>query len=283
MRADVFGDGHERLAAVLRHRGPTDHAWQEVAMRPLGNDRWEGEFAVDRVGAYEYTIRAWVDRFSTWHHDFEKRVAAAQETQVDLLVGADLLEEAAERAGEPDRESLIQWVRRLREDGALGHIRQICDDKQLVAIMECHSARDFATTYDRALQVTVDRERAGFSAWYEMFPRSASAEPGRHGTLKDVEARLPYVAAMGFDVLYLPPIHPIGGAFRKGKNNVGVAETGRCGQPLGDRLVGRAVTKRSIRNSARWTISGGWWQRPRSWGLKSPWTSPFSARRTTRT
>ena len=244
VQANAFGDGHDAVAVVLRYRVSTDTAWQEVAMRPLAGDRWEGEFTVERVGVYEYTIQGWVDRFSTWHRDFQKRVAAGQQTQVDLLVGADLVEEAAERAPEPDGDSLRQWGRRLRGDGALGHARQLCEDKELVALMQRHSLRDFPTTYDRDLRVTVERKRAGFSAWYEMFPRSASDEPGRHGTLKDVEARLPYVAAMGFDVLYLPPIHPIGESFRKGKNNVEQPEDGDVGSPwaIGSSAGGHKAT-----------------------------------------
>jgi starch synthase (maltosyl-transferring) len=125
----------------------------------------------------------------------------------------------------------MQWAARLRDVEAVGQAGQICQDQELVALMQHHAPRDFCVTYARCLRVTVDRQRAGFSSWYEMFPRSASDEPGAHGTLRDVVARLPYVAEMGFDVLYLPPIHPIGESFRKGKNNTEQAGEGDVGSP----------------------------------------------------
>lgn len=231
VRADVFSDGHDVLSVVLRYRFSDDSVWQETPMRPAVNDRWEGRFGVGRIGIYEYSIQGWVDRFLTWHRDLKKRVVAGQETAVDLLVGADLVQEAAERATAADRDRLSQWARRLQKEEALHHAKQIGEDEELVLLMQRNASRDFAVTYDRRLQVTVDRKRAGFSAWYEMFPRSASDEPGKHGTLRDVEARLPYVSAMGFDVLYLPPIHPIGESFRKGANNVEQAEEGDVGSP----------------------------------------------------
>lgn len=232
VEADVFSDGHDVVAAVLRYRRG-DEAWQEVAMEPLVNDRWQSEFTVDQIGEYRYTVVGWVDRWLTWHHELEKRVAAGQVTTVDLAIGAELVERAAERAEGDDRLRLTDWGKRLRHAEAMAHTDQICEDLELQALMQQYASRDYATTYDRELGVVVDRPRAGFSSWYEMFPRSAATEPGRHGTLRDVEARLPYVAAMGFDVLYLPPIHPVGESFRKGKNNATEAAPDDVGSPWG--------------------------------------------------
>lgn len=233
VEANVFADGHDVVVAVVRYRSERDSEWSEVAMTPLVNDQWEAEFFVGEEGVYRYTVQAWIDRFRTWHRDLHKRVAAGQVARVDLTIGAELVEAAAARVTGSEGEHLRHWGLRLRQPDALAHIEQICDDSELSLLMDRHAPRDFATNYDRELLVTVDRERAGFSAWYECFPRSCSDTPGQHGTLKDVEARLPHIAAMGFDVLYLPPIHPVGTQFRKGKNNAEHAQEGDVGSPWG--------------------------------------------------
>ncbi|MCO6456619.1 MAG: alpha-1,4-glucan--maltose-1-phosphate maltosyltransferase [Pirellulaceae bacterium] len=236
VEADIFCDGHDALTAVVQYRFHTDEAWREVPLEPLVNDRWRAEFTVDQIGNYEYRVLAWVDHFVSWHRDLRKRVAAGQAARVDLQIGAQLVERAASNAGGQDQHRLLNWVRRLRSDEVLGHLDQVCEDPELGQLMGRHASRDFATSSGAtssgpALRVHVDRERARCSAWYEMFPRSCSDTPGAHGTLRDVIARLPYVAEMGFDVLYLPPIHPIGITFRKGKNNQTIAQPDDVGSP----------------------------------------------------
>ncbi|HUG94027.1 MAG TPA: alpha-1,4-glucan--maltose-1-phosphate maltosyltransferase, partial [Planctomycetaceae bacterium] len=231
VEADVFTDGHDRLSCALLYRADVDRDWSEIRCAPLVNDRWRAGFAVTQVGTYRYTVVGWIDRFLTWHHDFQKRVAAGQDVAVDVLIGAGLIEAAAAIASSDDQPKLDDWARRLRNPEAPWHVQQICEDLELVQLMERNGPREFATRFDRDLEVVVDRERARFSAWYEMFPRSAAREPGRHGTFRDVEARLPYVASMGFDVLYLPPIHPIGRTFRKGRNNAVTAAPDDVGSP----------------------------------------------------
>ncbi len=230
-KADIFCDGHDSISAVLRYRFEDEQQWRERAMLPLVNDLWEAEFPVERLGRYFYTVQAWIDHFLTWHRDLRKRAAARQTTLIDLQIGAAMVDEAASRASGGDREQLLHWGRRLRHDDALAHVSQVCEDTELLRLMRQHAERANATTYETEFPVTVDRERARCSAWYEMFPRSASDVPGRHGTLRDVEARLPYVAEMGFDVLYLPPIHPVGTTFRKGKNNQTTCQPGDVGSP----------------------------------------------------
>ncbi|MBW1992570.1 MAG: alpha-1,4-glucan--maltose-1-phosphate maltosyltransferase [Deltaproteobacteria bacterium] len=195
VEADLVADGHEAIAADLLYRREQDVDWRAVPMEPLGNDRWRGEFQVLELGRYVYAIRAWVDRFRTWQQDLRKRVDAGQDVAVEFLVGAQLIEEAAGRAPE----------------GEAAQLRN--------------------STYDRHLTVVVDPVKARFSTWYEMFPRSCAPVPGRHGTFRDCEARLPYIAGMGFDVLYLPPIHPIGRTNRKGRNNAPQAGPGDVGSP----------------------------------------------------
>lgn len=243
VQADLFADGHDQLSAVLMYR-PLDAAdWQEVEMAALVNDRWEAAFPVDRVTTYEYAVRGWVDRFRSWRRDLKKRLAAGQNVRVDQLVGAELIGEVlnearsagSSAAAAPDHaadiELLARWQQRLSDEQAAGPMAAVCDDLDLDRAMFRWLPRRFATTSEPELRVVVDRKRAGFSAWYELFPRSAAAEPGRHGTLRDVIARLPYVASMGFDVLYLPPIHPIGREFRKGPNNAAQSQPGDLGSP----------------------------------------------------
>jgi starch synthase (maltosyl-transferring) len=198
-------------------------------MTPLVNDRWRGEFPVSELGRYCYTLVGWVDRFKTWTRDLRKRLDAGQDVAVDLRIGASLIDEAAGRASDGDAAILRAAAQALRvnEPGAAERVFA----PELAWLMDRHAERHFAVTYDRELPVIVDPVLARFSTWYELFPRSAASEPGRHGTFADVEAQLPEIAAMGFDVLYLPPIHPIGRSFRKGANNTTTAEPGDPGSP----------------------------------------------------
>jgi starch synthase (maltosyl-transferring) len=234
IEADAFGDGHDLLHCLLLYRRQGATAWTEVAMEALGNDRWRGSFVVPEIGGYRYTITAWIDRFASWSRDLAKKVEAGQDVAVDLLIGAELVEQAGKRASGGAVEQLRAWASMLREeDRGLPERVQLALTDALAAMMRTHADRSLATTYDKELRVVVDRERARFSTWYEMFPRSCATESGRHGTFKDCEARLPYVAAMGFDVLYLPPIHPIGTTHRKGRNNAPVAGPDDPGSPWG--------------------------------------------------
>ncbi len=228
VEADIFADGHDAISAVLRFRHTRQPDWDEVPMTLVENDRWRGLFTVVELGTYEYTVLAWVDRFQTWTRDLRKRLQAEQDVTDDLLIGAELIEAAAARAGEADGELLRRYAARLR--GGQQNAEAALEP-ELAELMARYDDRPFACQYQRTLRVTVDRERARFSTWYEMFPRSCSPEPGRHGTFRDCESRLPYIAEMGFDVLYLPPIHPIGRTNRKGRNNSLVAGPDDPGSP----------------------------------------------------
>jgi starch synthase (maltosyl-transferring) len=227
---DALTDGHDCLACVLKYRRQDDPAWNEVPMEPIGNDRWQAAFQVTQVGRYRYTIEAWVDHFQSWRVDLRKRVEAGQEVAIELQAGADLIADAAGRTVGADADRLRQWAQTLH-GGDPREAVELGLSALLARSMATYTDRRLSTRYSRELEVVVDREKAGFSAWYEMFPRSASTESGRHGTLGDCEKRLPYVAAMGFDVLYLPPIHPIGRAHRKGKNAAVVAGADDPGSP----------------------------------------------------
>jgi starch synthase (maltosyl-transferring) len=229
--ADIFADGHDHVAARLLFRFAQIPGWTAVPMQPLGNDRWRGSFPVVRLGEYVYTVAGWIDHFDTWRSDLEKRIAAGQDVRVDLMNGAQLIEQAAERAGRDDADVLRRWASQLRNANDAKVAEKTALDPALAALMAEYLDPAMETRYERELRVTVDREKARFSAWYEMFPRSAGAEPGHHGTFRDCEGRLDYVARLGFDVLYLPPIHPIGRSFRKGKNNSVTAEANDAGSP----------------------------------------------------
>jgi starch synthase (maltosyl-transferring) len=223
IEADVFADGHDAVACVIRYRHQSEVAWTEVPMVTLGNDRWRAEVIVSRLGRYLYTVQGWVDRFQTWRLQLAKRVAAGQDVGQELKVGAQLVEAAAKRAQGVDAALLTKHAEALASGTAtIG--------KDVIDLMDRYPDRSEAVTYPRELEMLVDPERARFSAWYELFPRSAG-EPGRHGTFRDVEKRLPYIAGMGFDVLYVPPIHPIGRTNRKGANNVIKASPGEPGSP----------------------------------------------------
>jgi starch synthase (maltosyl-transferring) len=228
VEADVFAEGHDSVAAALRWRRADEPAWTEIPMHPLGNDRWRAEFAAGRQGAYRYSIVGWVDYFGTWRSDLEKRIAAGQDVSVELLIGADIVERSSRVNDQRGGAVLEPWVARLRAASSAADAL----DPELSALMAQFPDREHASESPE-LPLVVDRERARFSAWYELFPRSTSPEPGRHGTFADVEKRLEYVADLGFDVVYFPPIHPIGPTRRKGRNNNPVAEDWEPGSPWG--------------------------------------------------
>jgi len=231
VEADIFADGHDRIAARLLFRFSEIPEWTAVPMQSLGNDRWRAEFPVTRLGEYLYTVSGCIDHFDTWRGDLEKRIAAGQDIAVDLLNGAQLVEEAAERAPRDDADALRRRAAQLRQAGDRDASQAAAFDSALASLMALYPDPALETRYQHELRVSVDREKARYSAWYEMFPRSTAPQPGRHGTFRDVEARLDYVARLGFDVLYLPPIHPIGSSFRKGKDNSPTSEPGEPGSP----------------------------------------------------
>lgn len=229
VEADVFCDGHDQLRCLLLHRPIGNEAWDEVSMVAIGNDRWRASFHVSTLGRHEYTVVAWVDRFLTWRHDLSRR-KEADDIAVALQVGISLLEAAAARADDEDRFLLTRTAATWRGVAPAAG-QAMAQSASLAALMAMHGERLFLTEYERVLEIVVDTERSRFSAWYELFPRSCGAADTIHGTFNDVVARLPDIVAMGFDVLYLPPIHPIGRTFRKGRNNSLVAGPNDPGSP----------------------------------------------------
>lgn len=231
VEADIFVDGHDALSATLLYRQATKGAqWREADMSPLVNDRWAASFPVTELGFYLYTIEAWVDHFKSWRRDFQKKLEAGLDISIDLLIGADLVEQASKRATGKNCEQLVEFCQFLRapEDSRLK--TQLALDEELAQLIFKYPDKSLATKYERELSVVVERQKARFSTWYELFPRSCG-EGTEHGTFADCERQLPAIAAMGFDIVYFPPIHPIGKTKRKGRNNSIEAEPGDFGSP----------------------------------------------------
>jgi len=230
VEADVFGDGHDTLRCMLLYRREEAAAWTETEMQFEDNDRWRGEFQVGAPGRYRYTVSAWVESFLSWRKDFAKRVDLS-DVALALQGGAELVAQAAARAKAADARTLSGIADKLKGAGKLEARQELALGDELLTLMTRYPDRRFADTYSPELRLTVDPRRARHSAWYEMFPRSSADAPGRHGTFRDCEMRLPYVAELGFDVLYLPPIHPVGRVNRKGRNNTLKATPDDPGSP----------------------------------------------------
>ncbi len=228
--ADIFADGHDRLRAVLQYRADDEEHWTEVLLQPQENDRWEAAFRVSHLLPYWYRVEAWVDHFLTWQSHLRKRVDAQQDVAVELVIGSQHVQGAVERARGEDRDRLVQWAGALADCGR-GDRVELALSRPVSELMTRYADRSLCTRGGQAWQVCVEREIAGFSAWYELFPRSCSPDPSRPGTLRDCEPWIKRIAQLGFDVLYLPPIHPIGRTARKGANNASVATPEDPGSP----------------------------------------------------
>jgi len=229
---DIFKEGHDRLAAAIRYRAASEPDWREAPLVPGDNDTWAGSFALARSGRYVYTVEAWTDVFGSWRDEMQRRVAARQpDLSSELAEGAELVRRAREAAREPDATAIDTGLARFAGAGSQAEqLEALLAPALAAAVARAQERRDL-TRLDRELEVVVDRRQARFASWYELFPRSQSRVPGRHGTFDDVIARLPDIERMGFDVVYLPPIHPIGRAARKGRDNAVVAGPGEPGSP----------------------------------------------------
>jgi starch synthase (maltosyl-transferring) len=235
VEVDIFRDGHDLLRGVVKSKAPGEKRWSEALLErvdaELGGVRWGGSFEVDQIGRWSYTFEAWTDRFGTWRDELARKVAAAQhDLRGELSEGVELLRRALDRASSADDRALLERTLALVDDEQVDesdkHAALLSDE--LHAVIEREQERHDAVAIE-PLSLEVDRLRARFSTWYEMFPRS-------WGGLRGVQAQLPRLAELGFDVVYLPPIHPIGHHFRKGRDNSPVAQPGDPGSPwaIGD-------------------------------------------------
>lgn len=230
--ADVFSDGHDVIECCVKYKHENDKNWQEVRMNPSVNDEWYARFKVEKQGFYTYFVEGWVDYALNWQHGTERKIQDNQYVKSELLEGAEYIKDILKLADDQEKEYLERLV---------GYFTNEMDYDKAIAEATSHYLHQIFKKYpirflankSLELKVYVDRKKALFSTWYEFFPRSASAEEGKHGTFKDCERLLPRVAAMGFDTLYFPPIHPIGEVNRKGKNNATNANPGDVGSPWG--------------------------------------------------
>ena len=235
IEADVFADGHDLVAAQVVHRGPEDDDWTTTPMTALGNDHFRAALPIARTGTYRFRVEGWIDTWATWREETARRVAAGQDVRPELPEAATLLGGAARRAraagAAHDADRLKAWATRLRRANADEAAPGLATSPELDELMTRRPDRRRGAAVSEEREVVAARERARHGAWYELFPRSASPDPGRHGTLRDVAALVPDLADLGFDVLYLPPIHPIGRTNRKGRNNTTTPGPGDPGSP----------------------------------------------------
>ncbi|MFW6254990.1 MAG: alpha-1,4-glucan--maltose-1-phosphate maltosyltransferase [Chitinivibrionales bacterium] len=230
VQADIFADGHDSIDALLLYKTENSVHWQQQWMSPMVNDRWEAHFSIQELVDYRYTITAWVDPFRTWQRDFLKKLHAGQDIEVDTRVGLNLIEQAA-RSDDPVVASLKEAADAIAGETDRQLLARRVESAELSRLMRTFGPRRFAHTYARELRVSVERPKALFSSWYELFPRSFGQKPFEHGTFRDCVKQLDRIAKMGFDIVYLPPIHPIGISHRKGKNNSTTARPGEPGSP----------------------------------------------------
>jgi starch synthase (maltosyl-transferring) len=241
VEADIFKEGHDVVSAVLKWRKKGESAWRETPMTPLINDRWQGVFTVTEIGPWEYTVEAWGDTFKSWQEEIHKKFQGGlRDIRSESLEGASLVNQAANRAGKNgDAKKLKGFAAKLQGADA-EETNRIASDPTLAALMTVWTDRSLSTEHSPALPLWVDRERAVFAAWYEFFPRSAEGKPDSGSTFRDCLGRVDDAKAMGFDVIYFPPIHPIGETNRKGRNNSLKCEPGEPGVPyaIGNRRQG---------------------------------------------
>src|SRR6478672_3863901 len=229
--ADVFSDGHDVIECCVKYKHENDKGWSEVRMNPTGNDEWAASFKVDKQGYYTYFVEGWVDYPLNWQHGTQRKIQDNQHVKSELLEGAEYIK-SIHTSDAAEKEYLKSVAKAFTTDKEYDKAIAEAMSPKLHEIFKKYPVR-FIENKSAELQVYVDRKKALFSTWYEFFPRSASFEPGKHGTFKDCEKLLPRVAAMGFDTLYFPPVHPIGEINRKGKNNATNAAPGDVGSPWG--------------------------------------------------
>jgi len=218
LKAELFTDGHNLISAKILYAFEKSKNWKETMLNYCQDDKYEGEFVVDKLGVWEYTLIAWVDEFATWQMNLSKRLSGKQDLSVEFKIGVNLLKKAMKKAPKDIRTIINKTINDIEKKNNVRALNTALD-KRLLGIMSEYGERNNLSVYDKKLKIIVEPEIAGFSAWYEMFPRSSWGDIKGHSNFKTIEKRLDYIKGMGFNVLYFPPIHPIGNKFRKGKNN----------------------------------------------------------------
>jgi starch synthase (maltosyl-transferring) len=238
--ADIFADGHDELMAVLSYKHSKERKWTELPLKHLQNDCWEGSFLVPKTGMYQFVIEAWVDAGKTWLHELNRKVNGGNHVQVELMSGALILERLAKKIKSKAKDPVHHWINMLNDKSSYQEAIDLAFSPEVKNFLNVNALRENSTKLEKALSIFVEHKKSEFSTWYEFFPRSAGDYDGLHGNFKDCIKRIPFVSNLGFDVLYFPPIHPIGNAFRKGKNNNANSLPGEPGSPwaIGSALGG---------------------------------------------
>ena len=235
VEADIFCDSHDVIVAELSWKYARDDKWETEEMSYDINDSWYGTFRLSRTGTWHFSVQAWADQFRTWHRDIKKKIDASSDYEVDILTGAEIIRTSLDEYPgiyPEDKAFLSEAINNF--SSAAGQAKDkisIILDGSLYDIMVKYPVKKHISSFDTKPEVEVERTRAGFSSWYEVFPRSLAYGDKGHGSLADCIDFLPYISEMGFDVMYLPPIHPVGKTNRKGKNNSTVCEPGDPGSP----------------------------------------------------
>jgi starch synthase (maltosyl-transferring) len=230
VKAAIFGDGHDHVRAAVSYKPSAAKRWKENMLAHHGNDEWSGHFVVEKEGFYDYRVEAWVDHVLNWYEGFKKKYKDGQPMQVELQIGHDFLMQSAATYPAKTAKILKKAAKDLAQDDYEAAVRSVLTE-DFAQLVETYPFKQHVTIYDKNLRVRVGRKKELFSAWYEFFPRSTAKEVGKHGTFKDAERLIPRVAELGFDVIYFPPIHPVGKVNRKGKNNAVNAKEGEPGSP----------------------------------------------------
>ncbi len=225
--ASIFGDGHDHIRASVLFKKADATKWNSIELLHTYNDEWQASFKVEEQGKYVFTIHAWIDHFDTWYDGFKKKAAAKVDVKVELMEGANFLKVIAENG----KANLLNLATKLENTTKYQEAIELVLSSGFAQIVKDYPLKENETKLDEEIEIVVEHFKANFSSWYEFFPRSSSFEAGKHGTFQDCIRLLPRVAAMGFDVLYFPPVHPIGKLNRKGKNNNVKAKSGEPGSP----------------------------------------------------
>ncbi len=229
--ADIYCDGDDTIKASVLFKKSDEKKWSEAPLFHTSGESWAGSFTVESEGMYDYKIGAWADHLASWHNNFIRKHSIGQHLATDLLIGVELLKKAAGGVDKPTASLLKSWIKLLGNDTNYHEAVSLVLSQEFTTTIANCPLKQFPTVFDQKLKVRVGRPKELFSAWYLMFPRSAGDKPGKHGTLKDCEKRLPRIAEMGFDTLLLPPVFPIGKTNRKGKNNTLIANPNDVGSP----------------------------------------------------
>lgn len=229
--AVIFYNDNELVRASILYKKESDKKWKEIPMKLISADKWEGRFIVESEGFYQYKIEAWVDHLATWYHRLQLKHKTGRHLEASLATGAILLQKAAGQAEKEKAAQMRQWAKAFEDASKYQENIATAMSPEFAELMQEVQFKQFPTVFDHNLRVRVGRPRELFSTWYLLFPRSTGEKPGEFGTFKDCEKLLPRIAEMGFDVLFLPPIFPIGKTNRKGKNNAFVAEAHDVGSP----------------------------------------------------